>query len=346
MSGELKSVLNDGPIEGETLVSVCVITYNHGKYIRQCLDGILMQKVNFPYEILIHDDASPDETADIIREYWEKYPTVIKPILREENQYSKGVDVSRFNFDRSCGKYIALCEGDDYWTDDGKLQLQVDFLERHEKYVECGHNVLVLTEMGFQKNHNCANTDERIYTQQDIINGHSWKIATCSIVFRNVFRTLTNDKIERYYALNTNGDFKLRLLCSEYGDCYIFREQMGVYRYITQYGSSWCAQNYGRNLAWFTYESYHCASDFMKREYDIDINLKPCLDNCLYQSILCIMQPHIFKNSKDNIKIFIKISKEYSKMFGFVPWVYSLSINTPKIFVHNIIRRLGRSESF
>ena len=148
MSGELKSVLEDGPIEGEPLVSVCVITYNHGKYIRQCLDGILMQKVNFPYEVLIHDDASPDDTADIIREYWAKYPTVIKPILQTENRYSRGLPIGKLNYERAKGKYIALCEGDDYWTDEGKLQMQVDFLEEHGEYVGTAHNVRVVDENG------------------------------------------------------------------------------------------------------------------------------------------------------------------------------------------------------
>ena len=99
------------------LVSICCITYNHAPYIRQCLDGFMMQQTNFTFEVLIHDDASTDGTADIIREYESKYPDIIKPIYQTENQYSKGVKVSAtFNFPRAKGKYIAMCEGDDYWT--------------------------------------------------------------------------------------------------------------------------------------------------------------------------------------------------------------------------------------
>src|SRR5690606_25359461 len=102
-------------------------------FIRQCLDGIFMQKCNFEYEILIHDDASTDDTQKIIKEYQQKYPEIIKPILQTENQYSKGVRgiMARFNFPRAKGKYIALCEGDDYWTDPLKLQKQIDFLENN-----------------------------------------------------------------------------------------------------------------------------------------------------------------------------------------------------------------------
>jgi glycosyltransferase involved in cell wall biosynthesis len=93
-----------------------------------------MQKTDFPIEALIHDDASTDGTADIIREYEQKYPEIIKPIYQTENQYSKGVDVSTiYNFSRAQGKYIALCEGDDYWTDPYKLQKQVAVLEGNDK---------------------------------------------------------------------------------------------------------------------------------------------------------------------------------------------------------------------
>ncbi len=121
--------------EESLLVSICCLAYNHEPYIRQCLDGFMMQKTNFSFEVLIHDDASTDKTADIIREYEVKYPAIIKPIYQIENQYSKGVGVTRvYQFPRAQGKYIALCEGDDYWTDPLKLQKQVDFLEANPEY--------------------------------------------------------------------------------------------------------------------------------------------------------------------------------------------------------------------
>ncbi|MFK2352270.1 glycosyltransferase family 2 protein [Bacteroides fragilis] len=107
----------------EPLVSICCITYNHVAHISQCLDGFLMQKTTFIFEILIHDDASTDGTADIIRKYVAKYPHLIKPVYQVENQYSKGVKImSTYNYSRARGKYIALCEGDDYWIDPLKLQ--------------------------------------------------------------------------------------------------------------------------------------------------------------------------------------------------------------------------------
>ena len=113
------------------LVSICCLAFNHEPYIREALEGFLMQKTDFPIEVLIHDDASTDGTASIIREYEERFPDIIKPIYQTENQYSKGIkNISGiFNFPRAKGKYIAMCEGDDYWTDPYKLQKQIDFLD-------------------------------------------------------------------------------------------------------------------------------------------------------------------------------------------------------------------------
>jgi glycosyltransferase involved in cell wall biosynthesis len=119
----------------EPLVSICCITYNHERYIRDAIESFLMQETDFPFEIIIHDDASTDRTADIIREYEKKYPEMIKPIYQTENQYSKGVKVTSLAYKKSKGKYIALCEGDDYWTDPLKLQMQVTFLEKNPDYV-------------------------------------------------------------------------------------------------------------------------------------------------------------------------------------------------------------------
>lgn len=123
------------------IVSVCVITYNHCDYIRQCLDGILMQKVDFPIEIIINDDCSTDGTREIIQEYERNYPELFVATYQVENQYSKGIRgmYARFCFPKARGKYIALCEGDDYWTDPLKLQKQVCFLEQNPQYVICSH---------------------------------------------------------------------------------------------------------------------------------------------------------------------------------------------------------------
>lgn len=120
------------------VVSVRCTAYNHEKYIRDSIEGFLIQKTNFPFEIVIHDDASTDSTADIIREYEKKYPSIIKPIYETENQYSKydSTMVDIINKELK-GDYIAFCEGDDYWIDENKLQKQVDFLQNNPEYGMC-----------------------------------------------------------------------------------------------------------------------------------------------------------------------------------------------------------------
>ncbi len=131
---------NESQKISETIqVSICCITYNHEKYIEKTLDSFLNQKVDFNYEILIHDDASTDRTAEIILRYQEKYPELIKPILQKKNQYQKlgAVINPHFNYPRALGKYIALCEGDDYWNNSNKLQKQFDFMEKNSDCSTC-----------------------------------------------------------------------------------------------------------------------------------------------------------------------------------------------------------------
>ena len=129
----------------EPLVSISCITYNHVNYIRDAIEGFLMQKTTFSFEIIIHDDASTDGTDQIIKEYELKYPNLIFPTYQSENQFSKGVRriLATFVFPKCRGKYIALCEGDDYWTDPNKLQKQVDFMENNLKYSFIHHNVFL-----------------------------------------------------------------------------------------------------------------------------------------------------------------------------------------------------------
>ena len=122
------------------LVSISCLTYNHAPYLRQCLDGFVMQITSFPIEILIYDDASGDGTQNIIEEYQKKYPDIIKPIYQTENQYSKGVKVGFvYNYSRAKGEYIAFCEGDDYWDDPNKLQILYDYMNAHDKCSMCCH---------------------------------------------------------------------------------------------------------------------------------------------------------------------------------------------------------------
>ena len=124
----------------EPVISIICNTYNQEKYIADALDSFLMQKVSVPFEILVHDDASTDGTAGIIREYEKTYPNVVKPIYQRENQFSKNISItSQIQAPRAKGKYIAFCEGDDYWSDPDKLQIQYDYMESHGECSACCH---------------------------------------------------------------------------------------------------------------------------------------------------------------------------------------------------------------
>lgn len=210
------------------LVSICCITYNHASFIRQCLDGFLMQKTSFPFEILIHDDASTDRTADIIREYQAKYPEIIKPILQKENQFSKGINVGvKYNFPRACGKYIALCEGDDYWTDPEKLQIQFDYMEKHPECSLCFHNVDILDQntSHFEAQH--LEEGDFTFTVERWIPFH-----TCSLFFRN-----KEDRMRYLIKVITEGSKKIKGgdlfivgVMLQYGTMHCLTRNMAVYR--------------------------------------------------------------------------------------------------------------------
>lgn len=225
-NGQYEMVLRK-TFSDEVKVSICCVTYNHAQYIRQCLDGFLMQKTDFPIEILIHDDASTDGTQDIIREYEKKYPELIKPIYQSENQYSKGVKISMtYNWPRAKGKYIATCEGDDYWTDPDKLQKQVDFMESHPDYVMCSHrfNQYIedkkLLEEDQDKDFKGAD-----YDLKNLIGG-KWLTQTLTVMFRRSALDL-----QRFESYGMSMDIILLYELLSKGKGYCLPDIMAVYRF-------------------------------------------------------------------------------------------------------------------
>ena len=198
----------------EVLVSISCITYNHVQYIRQCLDGFLMQQTNFAFEVLIHDDCSTDGTTEIIKEYELMYPDIIKPIYEKENQYQQGKPSGSpvWNFPRAQGKYIAMCEGDDYWTDPLKLQKQVDFMEVHPDYSLCFHDYRQLWPDGSKVIISKEISDPlNCSIKQAILCGGGY-LATNSMLFRAKY-------IENYplWATIGVGDFPLMLILFHLG---------------------------------------------------------------------------------------------------------------------------------
>lgn len=217
-------------------VSIICIAYNHEKYIEKTLQSFLMQETDFDYEILVHDDASTDGTADIIRKYEKLYPELIRPLYQSENQYSKDVElVYEFNYKRAKGEYLAQSEGDDYWTDPLKLQKQYDFLNTHPEVSACIHPDRMINEegtiiLGYRKiypSDTFMSVKEALYEQKTV--------ATNSIFMRNYF---TSDYIvPKWYFDADVTDFPLVLYLATKGPIYYMNEVMSAYRVAAQ--NSW-----------------------------------------------------------------------------------------------------------
>jgi len=228
------------------IVSICCITYNHEKYIRDAIEGFLMQKTNFTFEILIHDDASTDKTAEIVREYEQKYPQLIKPIYQTENQYSKGINPGvEFLFPRAHGKYIALCEGDDYWTDPMKLQKQVDFLEANPDCSLCFHaskSIRNNNPEDFVINRPKSIPKDNKFEMKHAILGGGGFMATNSMLF---LREHINERPE-WMNRAPVGDAPLMLLLASKGKIGYIDDLMSVYRVMSS-STSWSASMQNRS---------------------------------------------------------------------------------------------------
>jgi len=213
---QLKNSLMNNP-----LVSICCVTYNHENFIRQCLDGFVMQQTTFEYEILVHEDASTDSTAKILREYEAKYPHLFRCVYQTVNQFKIQNTLTNILFPMARGKYIALCEGDDYWTDPLKLQKQVDFLEKNKDIVICGHGARILDTI---RNTEFLEVNRERYIYFEDMIKKNW-FFTSSVVFRNIIK-----KFPINFHKLPQGDWPLYLLLLEKGAGYFMNENMSVYR--------------------------------------------------------------------------------------------------------------------
>ncbi len=207
------------------LVSVWMITYNHEPYITKAIESILIQKTNFHFHLFIGNDCSTDNTSFICKEYAKKYPRRITLFSQKHNigAISNGRIIYKACFE-SEAKYIAMCEGDDYWCDPYKLQKQVDFLEDNEEYVLCFHKVNVLKPDGALVDDFLTEVPENYENQETLARLGNY-IHTPSVVFRNVLRELPNE-----FFLTPVGDYFLYIILSQYGKLKYIDEAMAVYR--------------------------------------------------------------------------------------------------------------------
>lgn len=223
-------------------VSVICNAYNHGGYIDETIRSILKQKTEFSIELLIHDDASTDNTADIICGYECRFPDIVKPIYQTENKYSQNIDImQKYQYPRVRGKYIAFCEGDDYWNDPFKLQKQYDAMERNEGVDICAHAAHVINnneEHGI--NDIEPGTKDAIFSLAEVIEGGGSFVATNSLFLRADMLRSHPELIKRCGL-----DYAIQIYGSVRGGMLYLADKMSTYRYMVK--GSW-SDRVGRNL--------------------------------------------------------------------------------------------------
>lgn len=280
--------MNDDKI----LVSIQCLVYNHEPYLRQCLDGFVMQKTNFRFEAIVHDDVSTDGSAAIIREYTEKYPDIIKPIYETENQYSKRDGSLRRIMNAACkGKYIALCEGDDYWIDPLKLQKQVDFLESHPNISYVFTNRLIYTEKTGETI--LQKYRRKLYNTKDVLAGFNSGLQTACFRRECIIESLKTNYID------INGDRLYPYISSLIGDFACLEDVTAVYR-KTGKGVSTCISEDD----WFK----HATLDF----YNFHKTLGFPSNKCYLKGMIKYFAP--FVNKEGATKFIRQIIKAYGEI--------------------------------
>lgn len=206
-------------------LTVVTTTYNQEKFIEQCIKGVIIQKTNFNFQFIISDDNSTDNTKNIINEYQKQYPNLIKPIFREKNLGPMNNFINTLNEVHT--EYVALCDGDDFWTDETKLQQQVDFLEKHKSYSICFHKVKIFFEDGSQKPILHPKNISSTLTINDIIKENI--ISANTVVYRWIYKQ--KDSFIKDFPKNIiPGDYYLHLMHANKGKIYFIDKQMSCYR--------------------------------------------------------------------------------------------------------------------
>ncbi|MGN8707280.1 glycosyltransferase [Bacillota bacterium HCP3S3_E9] len=244
--GDLSSrIITQEVMQNEIIVSILCATYNQVSYIRSALEGFIHQETEFAYEVIVHDDASTDGTTNIVKEYAEKYPEIIRPLYEEENQYSKGNNIYQLMYSVMRGQYIAICEGDDYWCDIHKLQKQVDIMERYQNVVACVHNAWKLDCIYNRKTKFSKREENGVISVEDIIHWDDKGYATASLLLKKEWLFIPQE-----FQMKDVGDYPQAIYMALHGEIYYIGECMSVYRCNAE--GSW-TNNMAHNMQKFRF---------------------------------------------------------------------------------------------
>lgn len=310
------------------MVSVYCLAYNHGRFIREALEGFVMQQTTFDYEVFVHDDCSTDDTAEVIREYAARYPGIIKPIFQKENQHSQGVNIFlSVLLPRMTGRYIAICEGDDCWTDPLKLQKQVTFLEEHPEYVAVFANVDVVDE----NNVRLSGTNFRMKPAHEVTFAeyqaeHYQPIGQfSSLMHRNYFADWPAERLQQRSLYKGNGDVLRSFELMAEGRVYFMGETFSKYRRVTGQGDSWSARTRNRNMYRFYYLGRKSLFEYAQKVYGMSLWGAPESRETLFEQLANAYGWARRKRTPADLKIAAQLTADYVRTFGLADYCSRLA---------------------
>lgn len=233
----------------EPVVSIVCTTYNHGRYIEDAIRGFLLQKTNFPFEIIFHDDVSTDNTREIINKYADAYPKVVRKVFQKENQYSKGIKILLLSASYALGNYIAFCEGDDFWISSDKLQTQVDSIAKYPACEMCFHSAIMLKGNIPAEGLFCRRAKEKhLFGVEPIVRCGGSFMPTASMLIRRSFFDRALGDETGFFKKYLMGYF-CQIFCSLAGGALYIDRPMSAYRSLSE--GSW-TQTLARDQGFYT----------------------------------------------------------------------------------------------
>ena len=287
-------------MNSDILIIVKMLAYNHEKYISQAIESVLMQETVYRVRLVIAEDCSSDNTREIVKEYHQKYPDKIKLILNDRNLGMKKNSANIYRYTMNAD-YLAVCEGDDYWTDSHKLQKQVSFLEEHPEYIGTAHNVRMVDKHGAtirKSTHTLCDRKNSCIYDLKVAERNPLFLHCNSLVYRNILKLMSARQKKMFLTCKVNGDVKLWTTLAAFGKVKVFSDYMSCYRHISDTGFSYSKRTKGKNMYLNYYNQYKILKRYMKSAYDIDYDVSAILLNFIIQAWVLLLDEPNLKNAK------------------------------------------------